>query len=216
MPGRDFKTRFLKRAQRAGVKLLPQQIDQLEKYYDLLARWNPRVNLTALALQPLTDSAVDRLLIEPLVAAKLIPDSPSDWMDLGSGGGSPALPLKIVRPDLRLVMVEARSRKAAFLREAIRVLNLQSAAVENVRFEELANRSLDPPQLVTVRALRPDKMLIDAVTRLLGPGGLLLLFHSARTTLPALPGFQIQQTIASGPGDDAARVTALRRIGQPI
>ena len=213
MPASDFKARLLSRARRAGVAVLPHQIDQLEQYCELLARWNVKVNLTALPLQPLTDSTVDRLLIEPLVAARLIPDSASAWIDLGSGGGSPALPLKIVRPNLRLLMVEAKSRKAAFLREAIRTLNLESATVENVRFEEFARQSPASAQVLTVRAVRPDQTLMDAVTLLLKPAGLLLLFHSG--ALPTLPGFQARQTVGLGPGE-AAQVTALRRTDQPM
>ena len=213
MPGRDFKVRLLKQAQRAGVLLLPRQIEQLERYYDLLARWNVKVNLTALPLRPLTDAAVDRLFVEPLIAARLIPDSPASWIDLGSGGGSPALPLKIARPNLRLVMVEAKSRKAAFLREAIRTLNLDQATVENTRFEELAERAPSSAEIVTVRAVRPDARLIDAVVKLLRPAGVLLLFHSNRAT-PTIPGFREEQTPSAG-SPDAGRISVLRRMGQP-
>ena len=73
-------------------------LTRLEIYYRLLSRWNTKINLTALPLEDLTDHAVDRLLIEPLAAARFVPESPLTWFDLGSGGGSPALPLKLVRP----------------------------------------------------------------------------------------------------------------------
>jgi len=96
----------------------------LETYYRLLAQWNVKINLTALPLQPPTDSTFDRLFIEPLLAAELVPDLPGIWFDLGSGGGSPALPLKLIRPSLSLTLVESKTRKAAFLREALRALKL--------------------------------------------------------------------------------------------
>ena len=73
--------------------------DSLDAYYRLLARWNRTINLTALSLDPLADEALDRLFIEPLAAAPYIREALdvtplSVWFDLGSGGGSPAIPLK--------------------------------------------------------------------------------------------------------------------------
>ena len=56
----------------------------------------------------------------------MLPDDASDalWFDIGSGGGSPAIPLKLARPTLPLPMVESKTRKAVFLREAVRALGL--------------------------------------------------------------------------------------------
>ncbi len=61
-------------------------------------------------------------------------------MDVGSGGGSPAIPLKLAVPRLRLTMVEAKARKSAFLREAVRHLGLEQRSVETARYEELLAR----------------------------------------------------------------------------
>jgi 16S rRNA (guanine527-N7)-methyltransferase len=154
------------------------EIEQIEMYYGLLTRWNRAINLTALQLDPPSTGTLDRLLIEPLAAATSIPDEPGQWIDLGSGGGSPAIPLKIVRPQLRLTMVEARERKAAFLREAVRDLALTDVEVLTERFETLSNR-LDLAgrhTLVTVRAVRIDVSLLSLARWLLVPGGRLFLF----------------------------------------
>ena len=145
-----------------------------ESYFRLLAKWNVKINLTALPLQAPTDATFDRLFIEPLVAAALVPDAPGAWFDLGSGGGSPALPLKMIRPSLSLTLVESKTRKAAFLREAVRVLNLSETDVANTRFEELQPKS--GGNLVTVRAVTPDNNLLDTSARLLRIGGQLVLF----------------------------------------
>src|SRR5437762_157935 len=138
---RDFRERLLSRARSADVVVSPAAIDQLETYYRLLTRWNARINLTALSLDEPSEQALDRLLIEPLAAARYVADSAITWFDLGSGGGSPALPLKIVRPAAQLTMVEATARKAAFLSEAVRALGLESVRVENARFDALAAAS---------------------------------------------------------------------------
>jgi len=154
-------------------------IEPLERYFNLLARWNAKINLTALPLQEPTDQTFDRLLIEPLAAARFLVNEPVSWWDLGSGGGSPAIPLKISRPKLSLMMVEAKARKAVFLREAVRFLGFEQAVVVNKRFDELGEH--DPGygsgRFATVRAVRADRQLFSNAARLLRSGGHLLLFR---------------------------------------
>jgi len=177
---REFRERLLKRAKRADLAIDPTVVDRLETYYRLLARWSAKINLTAFPMEELTDRALDRLLVEPLAAARFVPEAAVNWFDLGSGGGSPALPLKFARPAARLTMVESKTRKAAFLREAVRALQLVGAAVEHSRFEEVAEREATRGRadLVTVRAVRVDGGLLDATATLLAPGGRLFLFIS--------------------------------------
>jgi len=110
--------------------------EQLLTYYRVLSHWNRKMNLTSLA-EPA--EAVDRMLLEPVAAAPHLPHG-IDLIDLGSGGGSPAIPLALALSARRLVMVESRLRKAAFLREVLRELGL-SGTVEAARFEEVATRS---------------------------------------------------------------------------
>ena len=78
-------------------------LEPLEAYFRLLAHWNAKINLTALPLDPPTDETLDRLLVEPLAAARQIRRcAAASGSTSGSGGGSPAIPLKIARPALRL------------------------------------------------------------------------------------------------------------------
>jgi len=177
---REFRERLLRRAKRADLAIDPAVLDRLETYYRLLARWSSTINLTAFPMEDLSDRALDRLLIEPLTAARFVPDAAVNWFDLGSGAGSPALPLKFARPAARLTMVESKTRKAAFLREAVRTLQLLGAVVEHARFEEVADREAARGRvdLVTVRAVRVDSGLLDATASLLAPGGRFFLFTS--------------------------------------
>ncbi len=177
MTSEEFEKRLDARADAATVAITAAEVSALESYFRLLARWNSTINLTALPLDSPTDQTFDRLLIEPLVAARFIEISAEHWIDLGSGGGSPAIPIKIVRPHLQLTMVESKARKAAFLQEAIRVLAMKDASVENVRFENLS--TIQPVDLITVRAVRPDEALFLVAKRLLAPTGRLLLFHAS-------------------------------------
>ena len=190
---------MLSRAKRARLTVGASEIDQLEAYYHLLSRWNRKINLTALPLEPLCDDTVDRLLIEPLAVAVHVPDSLAVWFDLGSGGGSPAIPLKIVRPLLELTMVEARARKAAFLREVIRDLALPDSGVVNERFETLEARTdlSGVASLVTVRAVRVDSSLLSVSVHLLSRAGgrLLLLGRGEAAPQSVLSRFRSIETV---------------------
>jgi 16S rRNA (guanine527-N7)-methyltransferase len=190
----QFRNRLGQRLLDVGLTstLDPGEFEHLEQYYQLLSRWNRRINLTSLSLPDFPAATLDRLLVEPLIAAGSLENIPVSWFDLGSGGGSPAIPLKVVRPAVRLTMVESSSRKAAFLREAVHVVGLSGAVVLDGRVEALAQRvragSVD---VVTARAIRIDEDLMAAVSHLLAIGGRLLLFGSE--TEPAPPGFRISE-----------------------
>ena len=190
----DLSHRLADRARAAGVVLDDVQLSVLEGYLELLARWNATINLTALPLDGFPDTTLDRLIGEPLMASRFVPAARShvaadagqrglSLVDLGSGGGSPALPLKIIRPDLRLTMVESRDRKGAFLREAIRVLELRDATAITGRFEEINAVNVD---IITVRAVIGNEVLAAAVRRMLAADGRLLLFGSSRSQLAGL------------------------------
>ena len=175
------------RAEAAAISLNSAQIGILEAYFDLLKHWNKRINLTALPLDAPTGAAVDRLFIEPLAAAETLAAHDAHWFDVGSGGGSPAIPMKTLWPGALLTMVESKSRKAAFLREAIRVLHLVEATVAETRFEDLATSSdtAGSATLVTVRAVRLDGSLLVAASSLLQDGGRFATFSSSQETLYA-------------------------------
>src|SRR5262245_60756251 len=98
--------------------------DGLTAYFELLRKWNRKIALTSLPVEDAGDEAIDRLLIEPVVASKFLIQQRGSALDIGSGGGSPAIPLKLACPGLSLRMVESKTRKAAFLRETVRTLEL--------------------------------------------------------------------------------------------
>ena len=181
MNGVSVQERVRSQAVIAGLTLSPVEVSRLELYFRLLSHWNRRINLTALQLEPVSDEAIQRLLVEPLAAARFVEDSPFDWFDLGSGGGSPAFPLKIVRPRVKLRLVEARSRKAAFLREVARELEFPEVDVINERIDALALRPefVKAADLITVRGVRMDSATVMAARQLLRDEGQLLLFSKS-------------------------------------
>lgn len=172
----DLESRLAQRASDEGVQVPPGLSSKLLTYLQLLQHWNRRINLTSLS-DP--DEVIGRLLLEPVAAAAYLPRG-LPLADLGSGGGSPAIPLALAAGSSDLLMVESRSRKAAFLREAAREVGL-SATVESERFETVAARSAYAHRfgLVSVRAVRPDAALMTSASSLLRSGGLLALFRTA-------------------------------------
>ena len=178
-----IREKLVKRASKAGLSLSDAAIGGLVAYFELLRKWNRKVSLTALPVEDVGDEAIDRLLIEPVMAARYLPGKTLTTLDIGSGGGSPAIPMKLATPDMTLRMVESKTRKAAFLREAMRTLELDRTSVDAVRFEELlAEPSLhDAVDVVTVRAVRVDPKRLVELQSFIRRDGLLFLFG---TTVP--------------------------------
>lgn len=180
MSQRGLRDRLRRRARRAGVELPDDLSAALESYFELLAKWNAKINLTAFRLDAGDqDEAIDRLLIEPLVAARHVPASAVQAIDIGSGGGSPAIPLALAVPRLQLRLVESKTRKAVFLREVLRHLDLGQAEVETSRYEELLARPAlhEGHDLATIRAVRVEPRTLVTLQAFLRPGGQLFLFR---------------------------------------
>lgn len=187
MTSREFQDRLGRRAKRAGVNLTPQLSSRLETYFRLLETWNRKINLTGLNLAEATPETIDRLLIEPLVAARYIPAGAARMLDVGSGGGSPAIPIALARSSISLVMVESKTRKAVFLREAVRAVELGRAEVAASRFEELLTRPElhEAHDLVTIRAVRIEPRVLSNLQAFVKTRGALFLFRGATTADPS-------------------------------
>jgi 16S rRNA (guanine527-N7)-methyltransferase len=208
VPTRGVADRVARRLDRAGVPPGSAVVDELSEYLTLLARWNAKINLTALDVATPSDAAIDRLIVEPLLAARRLRPADESMLDIGSGGGSPALPMKIVAPRLRVTMVESKVRKSAFLREAVRQLGLAAVEVENRRLEELLARPelVESFDLITLRAVRADVKLWQSALVFLRRRGRVFWFRASneRSQLPDLPMLESVSTeplISPGQGE---------------
>jgi len=112
------------------------------------------------------------LVEDSLVLLDLLEDARS-LVDVGSGGGLPGLPLKLARPELRLVLVEANRKKAAFLTHAAAVLGLRGVEVVALRAEEAGRlpRLRDTFDVATARALAAMPVLVELCLPFVRPGG---------------------------------------------
>lgn len=133
------------------------QVLQIQQYIGILLAWNDKVNLTAIR-EPL--EILYRHFCESMFAGISVPIEYGRLADVGSGGGFPGLPLKILRPSLQIFLVESNLKKATFLAEVIRELGLKDAQVLVRRYEELGEE-LAPLDYVCTRALGEYPKFLD-------------------------------------------------------
>jgi 16S rRNA (guanine527-N7)-methyltransferase len=131
------------------VELGAQQIAAIQSYMGMLLAWNEKINLTAIR-DPL--EMLYRHFCESMYAAVAVPLDAGRLADVGSGGGFPGLALKILRPDLQVFLIESNIKKATFLAEVVRELELADARVLVSRYEELGEE-VAPLDYVCSRAL---------------------------------------------------------------
>lgn len=148
-----------------------------EKYYDLLIYYNSLFNITAITekrdvyIKHFIDSLV---VVDKLKSGKLI--------DIGSGGGFPALPIKILRPDIDVTLVEATGKKCEFLNTVIKELNLTGATVIKSRAEEESKKSLrESFDYCTARAVARLNILSEYCLPFVKPGGTFIAFKSGES-----------------------------------
>src|SRR5882762_8583795 len=127
----------------------PEQVVLIQRYMGMLTTWNDKINLTAIR-DPL--EMLYRHFCESMFAAVAVPLNSGRLADVGSGGGFPGLPLKILRPELQVFLVESNIKKATFLAELVRELELADARVLGSRYEELGEE-ITPLDFVCSRAL---------------------------------------------------------------
>jgi len=131
------------------IPIESRQVFLIQQYMKILLRWNEKLNLTAIR-NPL--EILYRHFCESMFAAGAIPVDKGRIADIGSGPGFPGIPLKILRPELELCLVESNVKKGTFLAEVVRELQLSNVRVLISRYEELGEE-LAPLDFVCSRAV---------------------------------------------------------------
>ena len=152
-----------------------RQSEQLLAYLDLLLKWNAKTNLTAIR-EP--EPIVRRHFGESLALAELVDELAGieTAADLGSGAGFPGLPLAIFCPEIKVTLIESQNKKATFLKEVVRTLDLANVSVLNQRAEEVALKF----DLITMRAVERFTQALMVASLMLKPGGWLAILVSAQ------------------------------------
>lgn len=159
----------------AGLAPLPAGVaERFSAYYELLYRWNAKLNLTAIRER---EEILRRHFLECIFCAQILPSGIRILLDYGSGAGFPGIPIALCRPDVRVTVAESQGKKAGFLREAVRTLALE-AEVYAGRVEEMAaGRSFDA---VALRAVDKMQEAVREGSRRVADGGWLVLMVGDR------------------------------------
>lgn len=156
-----------------GITLTQSQLSLFDAYLDELERWNKGINLTGLTSRK---RMMNELLVDSLISAPYVPDH-GFGLDLGSGAGFPAIPIKILHPDLFFQLIEAKRKKVIFLKHAIRVLKLDGIHVIHGRIEDLHQELHDPGyHIVTARAVAGFSQIMKLCAPHIRFGGILVGF----------------------------------------
>jgi 16S rRNA (guanine527-N7)-methyltransferase len=154
-------------AGKLGIELDARQVEQFELYFQDLAEWNTRINLTAItdyhAVQ--VKHFLDSLTIALAFSGQEVTEPDFSIVDVGTGAGFPGLPLKILFPQPRLVLLESTAKKVTFLQHIIRKLELENVEVVSSRAEEAARLPLYREQfaLVLSRAVASLPTLVELI-----------------------------------------------------
>lgn len=147
---------------------------QFETYFDLLQRWNEKINLTAIRTE---SEILSRHFVESIAVARALPFGIGTLLDFGSGAGFPGIPIALCRPEIAVVLAESQLKKAAFLREAARSLTVP-IEVYGARAEAIVRQF----HCVTLRAVDRMREAVTTASSLVVAGGWLALL----ITEPAL------------------------------
>lgn len=166
---KEFSHCLEKGAAALGLNLSPDQVGLLAAHARQLQLWNTKMNLTAI-----TDIRLVayKHFVDALAAVRFL-DRPLRIMDLGSGAGFPAVPMKVICPDLDVTMVDAVRKKVSFLNHVVRTLKLDKIKAVHARVEDLAGDSVHCQMYdaVTARGFADLGKLAGLACPLLGPGG---------------------------------------------
>jgi 16S rRNA (guanine527-N7)-methyltransferase len=183
--------------------------DRFAAYCALLLRWNARTNLTAVRNE---EGILSRHFVESIAAARALPSNIATLLDFGSGAGFPGIPIALCRPEIAVTLAESQGKKAAFLREALRGLEL-SAKIHSARAELLIAQF----DCVALRAVDRMGPAVQAASQLVLPGGWLALMTTVMESGPLQVSTGKQFSWSSPlqlPGGDQ-RVLLLGRLNLP-
>ena len=159
------------------------QLNQFEKYYEMLIEWNQKINLTAITkkedvyLKHFFDSLMPLWMVD-------IPQS-SSIVDVGAGAGFPSIPMKIMRPDLNVTIIDSLNKRINFLNELVNELNLENVHNVHARAEE-AGQDLNHREqydFATARAVASLNVLSELCLPLVKKGGYFLALKSQRAEM---------------------------------
>jgi 16S rRNA (guanine527-N7)-methyltransferase len=164
-----------------GLIFSKEQINLFMTYLSELKKWNKVYNLTGLKRD---EDIIIKHFLDSLLYLRVIPEDKIMAADIGSGAGFPGLPIKIIRPEIEIFLIEPSKKKSSFLRHMIRQLKLEKVEVIEKSIEEIkVNKEI--PSFVDVgmtRALFDIKDFIKKASHIVKKGGFLILSKGPKVT----------------------------------
>ena len=167
---------LIKVFEKYNIKLSKEQEGQFDRYFSMLVETNKVMNLTAITDE---QDVLIKHFLDSALPEKLIPQNAS-VVDVGSGAGFPAIPLKIVRPDLNICMVDSLNKRINFLNDVISSLNLSKTEAVHSRAEDFAFKNREKFDVAVARAVAPLCTLAEYLIPLVKIGGICVIYKSAK------------------------------------
>ncbi len=167
----EWRNLIAQGAESLGIGVDACQMDQFSVHAEELLIWTRKCNLTAITNPQ--EIAVKHFVDSLAPAAWMDPNG--SLLDIGSGGGFPGIPLKILMPDLSLTLIDASRKKVSFLNHLIRLLKLNPARAAHFRAEDMAlNKPAENFDAIISRALGPLEEFVQMAIPVLKPEGILI------------------------------------------
>jgi len=183
MDQKNFLRTLLALAEEYEVPFSEEQALKCHEHVSLMLEWNRQCNLTRI-----TDygEIIEKHILDSLIPAKWLPHA-GTAIDIGSGPGFPGIPLKILHPEIDMLLLESHRKKASFLKVLLAKLMLPKVWVLQERWEELTRSGhpflRNPPKLATMRAVRLDPEHLSAASKIFGPDGVFAWWAGPGTDL---------------------------------
>ena len=171
-----MKEKIKKMFEKYNILLNKNQILQFEKYYQFLVEENKKYNLTSITEE---DDVIFKHFLDSVLPEKLI-DKNARCVDVGSGAGFPAIPLKIVRPDLEICMVDSLQKRVNFLNQTINLLKLENITAFHARVEDFAIKNREKFDYALSRAVAQVPTLAEYLIPLVKVNGKVIMYKSQK------------------------------------
>ena len=167
---------LIKLFKKNGIFIDKNQENCFSIYFDKLIETNKLFNLTSIIEE---DEVALKHFLDCAIGEKFFSQN-AKVVDVGSGAGFPAIPLKIVRPDLEICMVDSLNKRVNFLDECIKLLKFEKMSAIHARIEDFAKQNHEKFDIATARAVAPLNTLVEYMLPLVKVGGSAVIYKSAK------------------------------------
>lgn len=159
-----------------NICLTPAQANQFELYFNFLIQENEKFNLTAITQE---DEVFYKHFLDSVLPVKELKQN-SSLIDVGTGAGFPGIPLKILRPDLKVTLLDSLQKRVNFLNETIRLLGLKNIEAVHARAEDYVREKREKFDYAVSRAVAKTNTLLEYLLPYIKVGGSAFLYKSQK------------------------------------